>query len=86
LAGTPKKNFNTEVAKIAKGGLQFTGKRGVGLDGRSTAGDVFMIRLSDLCDLRVKFLLLAKPSGLNGSPARRRLIYDPVLVIFVISV
>jgi hypothetical protein len=29
------------------------------------SGDVFMIRLCDLCDLCVKFLLPTKPSGLD---------------------
>ena len=34
--GTPKKEFHTEITKIAKGDLQFTGWRGVWLNGRST--------------------------------------------------
>jgi hypothetical protein len=34
----------------------------------------------------VKFPLPAIPSGLNERPARRRSIYDPLLVIFAISV
>src|ERR1700676_4868479 len=41
-------------------------------------GALFMIRLCDLCDLCVKFLLRPKPSGLNGKPARRGVIQIPL--------
>jgi hypothetical protein len=47
------------------------------MEGR-LAGDVFMIPLSDLCDLRVKILLRPKPSGPDGRSARRGRIYIPL--------
>src|ERR1700736_5069567 len=64
--GKQKKNFTQRSQRSLRGhsNSPVTGAFGYTNDRR--AGDVFMIRLCDLCDLCVKFPLRAKSSGLDG--------------------